>query len=197
MKKKSDRERTPFGLRLLEARKAAGLSQKAVEAAIGIPQSTLAELESAASSSGYTAQLAALYGVDAVTLATGEPAPARGVAHDLSQSANTVGLPRLTWERLMGADLNQPFELVVMDDSLADEIASGSIARFHAAGAVAAIPGRPVLVRDKDGNHYLRDFQAGAGGRWKAVARKRGYQDLDSEEHGLVLVAVMKGVDWS
>lgn len=123
--------------------------------------------------------------------------PKPGVAHDLSEASNTVAFLRLSWEGLMGADLSRPFELVVRDDALADEIVSGSIARFHPAGARAATPGRPVLVRDKDGNHYLRDYQAGPGTRWKAVARKRGYDDLDSEEHGLVLVAVMKGVDWA
>ena len=70
------RERTAFGLRLYEARKAAGLSQKQVFAQAGIPQSTLSELETVAASSGYTAQLAALYKVDAHVLATGEPAMA-------------------------------------------------------------------------------------------------------------------------
>jgi transcriptional regulator with XRE-family HTH domain len=69
------RERTDFGLRLYDARKGAELTQKQVLSKIGIPQSTLSELETVATSSGYVAQLAALYKVDAHFLATGEPAP--------------------------------------------------------------------------------------------------------------------------
>lgn len=119
------------------------------------------------------------------------------VAHDMSQARNYPDPPRLQWRNLMGANLTQPFELEVLDDALADEIGKGSIARFHAAGSREPVPGRPVLVRDRDGNHYLRDYQQGAGQRWKAVARKNGFSPMDSEEHGLTVVAVMKGVDWS
>lgn len=94
----------------------------------------------------------------------------------------------------MTADLSQPFELEVIDDALAPEISKGCIARFDPARAPA--PGRPILVKDSAGNYYLRDFQAGPGSRWQAVARARGYAPLDSTDHGLTLIAVMKGFDW-
>lgn len=87
MAARSPRERTDFGQRLLAARKAAKLTQLQVFERIGIPQSTLAELESTSSSSGYTAQLAALYGVDAHVLATGEPAPAAVPMHHAEPTA--------------------------------------------------------------------------------------------------------------
>lgn len=94
----------------------------------------------------------------------------------------------------MIADLSQPFELDVTDDALAPEIYPGCVARFDAAATPR--PGRPVLVRDSSGSHYLRDYEQGAAGRWRAVARRPGYAPLDSIEHGLKLVAVMRGVDW-
>ena len=116
------------------------------------------------------------------------------VAQDMSQARPIVELPRYKWEQLMTADLSQPFELVVEDDALAPEIFKGCIARFDSGRQPA--PGRPVLVRDASGRHYLRDYQAGASGRWQAVARARGFAPLDSEADGLQLVAVMKGYDW-
>ena len=94
----------------------------------------------------------------------------------------------------MTADLSQPFELEVEDDALGPDIFKGCVARFDSGRQPA--PGRPVLVRDASGRHYLRDYQAGTSGRWQAVARARGFAPLDSEADGLQLVAVMKGYDW-
>ena len=65
-------ERTPFGRRLYEARETAGLSQKDVERAVGIGQSTLSEAEIQGKRSGKVAELAALYGVEALWLAEGK-----------------------------------------------------------------------------------------------------------------------------
>jgi transcriptional regulator with XRE-family HTH domain len=70
-----ERSRTEFGRRMLQARKAAGLTQVQVRAALGISQGTLSELEIEANSSGWTAQLAALYRCNARWLATGEGEP--------------------------------------------------------------------------------------------------------------------------
>lgn len=116
------------------------------------------------------------------------------LAHQMSQARPIVELPRLTWEQLMTADLSQPFELVVEDDALGPDISKGCIARFDPAREPA--PGRPVLVRDASGQFHLRDYEAGPSGRWRAVARARGFRPLESESDGLTLVAVMKGYDW-
>lgn len=91
----------------------------------------------------------------------------------------------------MTADLNRPFELEVMDDALGPEIFKGCIALLDPHRAPE--PAWPVLVRDRDGNHYLRDYEAGPGGRWSAVARSRGYQPMESEEFGLTIIAAMEG----
>jgi transcriptional regulator with XRE-family HTH domain len=67
----SEKERTPFGARLVLARKAAKLTQVQAAKKVGMAQGTLAEAETSGSGSAYTAQLAALYGVRAGWLADG------------------------------------------------------------------------------------------------------------------------------
>ncbi|CAG9260856.1 Transcriptional regulator, XRE family [Burkholderia diffusa] len=65
--------RTPFGERLLAARKQRHLTQKQVEAYVGIAQSTLAALEKDGTSSGFVVALALLYRVNPYWLALGPP----------------------------------------------------------------------------------------------------------------------------
>lgn len=75
MGKRSQRDRSEFGQRMLEARNRAGLTQKAVQAALDVAQGTLSDLEGAAKGSSKTAQFAALYGCDPIWLATGAGDP--------------------------------------------------------------------------------------------------------------------------
>lgn len=65
-------ERTPFGQRLVLARENAGISQENAARTVGMSQGTLSEAEVAGKRSGYTSQLAALYQVNPVWLATGK-----------------------------------------------------------------------------------------------------------------------------
>lgn len=67
-----NKTRTPFGQRLFDARKKAGLSQKAVRDKTGMAQSTLSELENDAHGSTYVAALAVLYNESAIYLAEGK-----------------------------------------------------------------------------------------------------------------------------
>ncbi|WP_249215689.1 helix-turn-helix domain-containing protein [Burkholderia contaminans] len=64
--------RTPFGERLLAARRRKGFSQKQVEARVGISQSNLGALETKGTGSAFTVALALLYGVSPVWLAMGK-----------------------------------------------------------------------------------------------------------------------------
>jgi len=197
MKEKKLRGRSDFGKRLLAAREAAGLTQAAVCKALDISQGTLSQLEREALTSRYTTQLANLYGVDPYVLAEGtRPSGARTLDQAVSQGRNYPALPRLKWEEIaMGANLTQPFELEVIDTAFGDDIPLGSMMRLDP--ALKPLAGRPALVKDRDGNLYLRDYQAGLGGRWRAVARaSRGFDPLDSEEHGLEVIAVMRGFDY-
>lgn len=67
----SSRERSPYGARLLAARKAAGLTQTELAKKAECPLSTIAEAETTGAGSTYTAQLAHVLGVNALWLATG------------------------------------------------------------------------------------------------------------------------------
>lgn len=67
-----ERGRTPFGQRMLEARKEAKLTQMQVCKALDISQGTLSEAEHVANTSGHTPRFAELYRVSATWLATGE-----------------------------------------------------------------------------------------------------------------------------
>jgi transcriptional regulator with XRE-family HTH domain len=69
------RDRTPFGQRMVEARKRAGLTQQQVAEALKIRQGTLAELEVKGQGSAMVVQYASLYGCSPAWLATGEGAP--------------------------------------------------------------------------------------------------------------------------
>lgn len=126
----------------------------------------------------------------------GAPHPIFGVAQDVSQANKTLPIQRHEWEGLMTADLSQPFELEVKDDALSPEIYRGCVARFDPFPLRQPTAGRPVLVRDRAGQHYLRDYQMGPGGSWQAVARQRGYAQMDSQADALTIVAVLKGIDW-
>lgn len=64
--------RTPFGERLVKARKHKGLTQDALAKLVGMSQGTLGEAEKLANGSTYTAQIAAVCGVSELWLATGE-----------------------------------------------------------------------------------------------------------------------------
>lgn len=117
------------------------------------------------------------------------------VAHSVSDLRPIVQLQILTWGELMAADLSGRFGLLLRDDALAPEYPAGTTIRFDAARSPR--PGWPVLVKDSAGAFYVRDYIEGAGGRWKAEARQRGYAALDSEADGLQLVGAMYGADWA
>jgi hypothetical protein len=137
-------------------------------------------------------------GVDPLWLAAGKgKTPEISLAHLASPESLIVTPTRITWEELEVLDLGKPFELLVLDDALAPDIYTGCWAQFEPVAKRPPAAGRPVLVKDKDGAHYLRDYQQSTGGRWQAVARQRGFAALDSEADGLTIIATMKGVTWT
>jgi transcriptional regulator with XRE-family HTH domain len=91
-----EKGRTPFGKRMYEARLDAGYTQQDVERLVGIKQSTLSDMETIGKRSGYTSQLAALYGYNPVFLATGkgEKKPSTIVVQDISPAIeNGITIP--------------------------------------------------------------------------------------------------------
>jgi transcriptional regulator with XRE-family HTH domain len=95
---KREIERTPFGQRLLQARTRAGLKQIPAAKAVGIGQSSLAELEKVGMGSNFTTSLARLYGCDAHWLATGEGDPGWGGAQ--AGALGELALSPTEWDLL-------------------------------------------------------------------------------------------------
>lgn len=95
----------------------------------------------------------------------------------------------------MREDLPESFELPVLDDSMAPQIEAGYTARFSRVHA--PVPGKPVLLRDRDGNYMIRNYRPRRPGHWVDEATNEAYSELDSIADGLVVVAVMKGLDWA
>jgi DNA-binding XRE family transcriptional regulator len=96
MENKNEIGRTPFEKRMFEAREEAGYTQKQVEELVGIKQSTLSELETTGKRSGYTAQLANLYGYNPIFLATGkgDKKLSNIVVHEITPNAeNGITIP--------------------------------------------------------------------------------------------------------
>lgn len=85
-----EKRRTPFGARMRQARLDAGLTQVVAAKRAQIAQSTLAEIENDAHSSGYTPVLAEIYGADAHYLATGKARKVRGASQWATRVAGWV-----------------------------------------------------------------------------------------------------------
>ena len=118
----------------------------------------------------------------------------------MSQSSPTVNPTTIEWGDLMKIDLPRAFTLVARDDALAPLLAKGHKARFSTEGVAERtdLPGRRVLVADRDGNAYIREYRLRRGDHWQAVATNEaaGFFPLDSIADGLRVLAVMTGVDW-
>ena len=88
----------------------------------------------------------------------------------------------------MSGELPEVFRCELVDDALAPNTPKGTPIVF--ARNAAPYPGVGVLVEDRDGVRYVRVYTQGAAGHWMASARHPAYVSLDSEQHGLKLLAV-------
>lgn len=182
--------RTPFGERMLAARKAAGLTQEAVAKQTGIGQSTIAGIESEFHSSTLTPVLAALYNADPLYLATGAASMREAVAQSVSHPQTMIVPTTKEWGDLMG-DLPSTFALELRDEAMADALPAGTKVIF----STRETPRPPdiVLVCDAAGHFYVREYRERTPGHWQAVAYRNGYEPLDSRADGLRVVAVYIG----
>lgn len=205
-------DRTPFGTRLLESRKKRGYTQEQAAAAVGMSQSTLAELEKNGTASGFTAQLATVYAVDGRWLATGDSTAEEAAAHwtevqhpfggtkprgqvarVLSHPMSSDSLPNIAWESLVNSPLPQRFAVLLPDDSMSPFLRAGHQARFSR--DEVARPGDCVLVSDSQGAVFARMYRERRPGHWEAHPLNDAYQALDSERDGLKILAVFIGMD--
>lgn len=121
-----------------------------------------------------------------------EPSPRRGVALDVSQHSGII-FPTTTvaWEDVL-ADLPKEFLLRIEDDAMAPDVRAGQTVWFIT--GVDARPDDYVLLKDGEGNAYLREYKETRKGHWTAVARRSGYLPMDSKADALQVLAVFNGV---
>jgi transcriptional regulator with XRE-family HTH domain len=199
----NSREAQTLGQRLNLARRKRGLSQQQLTKLSGVSQSDLSKLERGTmqKTSGI-ARLADALAVPSQWLELGfgsEPNweivlhSSGRVAHGLSDPVPIVSPTTLRWEELMTEDLPSTFAMQLRDDAMAPLFVKGGVVRFSTSKTPA--PGKYVLLADRDGNTYFREYRATRGAQWQASALNPSYQPLDSERDGLTVLAVATGWD--
>ena len=124
-----------------------------------------------------------------------EPVPQPGqvrpaVAHPMSLDEITVP-DTISWEDIKSMKgLPARFTMSMPDDSLAGHIDRGTGLIFER--DLAPAPGKPVLIEDSEGNRFVRIFALVRGDHWQALSKSPVYATLDSEEHGLRVLATTK-----
>lgn len=119
--------------------------------------------------------------------------PDRGVAQSVSQPAHTV-LPTIQWEDLVDdVQLPEEFSLAAPDDAMAPICRAGRHIVWNRNRKPT--PGAGILVRDGNGEHYVRRMHQGREpGAFRAVPLNPAYRELDSTADALVIIAVWDGL---
>ena len=198
-----------LGQRLKLARKALGLSQTELADQAGMKQSDISKLElgSMQKTTGI-GRLSRALGVPDVWLELGEgPEPifdegrlmlhavhdlAEAQAQRLSQDAPMITPKQVMWEDVM-TDESERFTLEAEDDSMLPLLAKGQLGIFSR--KASPVPGKPVLLIDRNKKLYIREYRPRTDEHWRAVALN-GHDPLDSIADGLDIVAAMVGVLW-
>lgn len=103
--------------------------------------------------------------------------------------------PLIEWRTIVETKTALPtrFRREVPDDALWSPTEGGTprgTPVVFVTTAAAPPPGVGVLVEDGDGQRYVRVYRQGPAGAWIAAARNANYLTLESEKHGLRLLAV-------
>lgn len=91
-------------------------------------------------------------------------------------------------------EIKEHFALTIEDDALDPSYPKGTVAEFSRDRP--PIAGKPVLLRDKEGNVLIRTYEVRTPTHWIATAEKPGFQALDSVRDGLQVLATMTGHHW-
>lgn len=92
----------------------------------------------------------------------------------------------------MTRPLEAEFQTNVPDASMAPDVPRDAVAIFIT--GVEPEAGDFVLLTDRSGHHYLREYKLLRPGHWQAHALNSAYLPLDSEQDGLKVLAVFDGV---
>lgn len=101
--------------------------------------------------------------------------------------------PRIDWGANVEQDLPDVFSVTIEDDSMAPRVRRGDVVRFSR--DVSPRPGDGVLVRDAGGRWYFRVYSERRPGEWEACALNSAYQPLDAARDGLLILAVLTGIE--
>jgi transcriptional regulator with XRE-family HTH domain len=96
---------------------------------------------------------------------------------DLGANMNPQSLPRVFWTPMP-------------DDAMAPRVLAGKLLCFDKGMQPRA--GDGILVSDASGRLSVRLYRVAPLGRWTAHALNPSYEPMDSEQHGLAVVAVLK-----
>lgn len=107
------------------------------------------------------------------------------------QAIETRPSHSIKWEDI-GLSLPDVFETVVPDDSMAPRAKFGDVVKIST--KAEPVPGDGILVRDKEGRHYLRVLRERRPGHWEAHAENTNYTPMDSKVDGLTIIGVLVGV---
>lgn len=120
--------------------------------------------------------------------AEGIPAYSARQAHLMSHPGHDA--PALTWEQLMQAEkLPSLFRVSLVDNALADELHAGDEVVIDTTANAAA--GDFVVVRDRDGQLYVRMYRERRAGEWSAHAMNPAFEPMESVRDGLTVVGVV------
>ena len=143
-------------------------------------------------------KVAEILGITVDELLDGQPVlsrapPDHGVAQSMSYQAHTV-LPTIRWEDLVDdVQLPDEFSLAAPDDAMAPICRTGRHIVWNRKRPPT--PGAGILVRDGQGQHYVRRMHQGREpGSFRAVPLNPAYRELDSIVDALTIVAVWDGL---
>jgi phage repressor protein C with HTH and peptisase S24 domain len=85
------------------------------------------------------------------------------------------------------------FSVSLPDESMAPRARKGDVIRFGR--HIDPRPGDGVLVQDAEGRWYFRLYRERRPGDWEAHAINPAYQSLDAQRDGLILLAVLVGIE--
>lgn len=97
--------------------------------------------------------------------------------------------PSHNWGDIVPTATPEVFSVALPDDSMAPPLPAGSIITFRA--ATQASSGDLILLSDKDGTLYFREYRERTPTAWRAVAKNPAFLDLDSAGDGLTVLALM------
>lgn len=125
-----------------------------------------------------------------------QPAPegvsVRPVAQELSPLRRNDAPVHVDWERILKDPLKREFQTTMPDASMEPDIPRGAGIIFVT--DLQPAPGDWVLIRDREGNAFVRELRQVKPGRWQAHALNPAFLPMDSEGDGLEVLAVFDGL---